>query len=311
VAGNSEFECVVIGAGPAGLTAAIYLARYRRRIAVFDAGQSRAALIPRSHNCPGFPDGVPGKELLDRLRCQAERYGVHVTRGEVRELRRDASGVFEARLADRWVRARTVLLATGIEDAQPDIENLRTAIRKGHLRLCPVCDGYEVIGREVAVFGPPDKVVSKALFLRPYTDKLTVMVGAGSSSFSAEHRSALRDAGVRVMETPVVDLSFEGDEICAVLADGTQLDIDVLYPALGSRIRAQLAVSLGAECTPEGYLKADAHQCTNIPGLYAAGDVVNELNQICVASGHAAIAATDIYNRLRTGTETGVAAKNA
>ena len=299
MAENSEFECVVIGAGPAGLTAAIYLARYRRRIAVFDAGGSRAELIPRSHNCPGFPDGVPGKELLARLRCQAERYGVRVTHAAVRELRRQASGRFEVCLQDRSTAARTVLLATGIEDAQPEIENLCSAIRKGHVRLCPVCDGYEVIDRDVAVFGPPEKATAKALFLRPYTDRLTVLLSGASSSLTAEQRETLHAAGVRFQESPVVDLTFEGDEICAALADGTRLDIDVLYPALGSRVRAQLAVDLGAECTAEGYLKTDAHQCTSIPGLYAAGDVVNELNQICVASGHAAIAATDIYNRLR------------
>jgi thioredoxin reductase (NADPH) len=297
MANDAELECAVIGAGPAGLTAAIYLARYRRRIAVFDAGRSRASLIPRSHNCPGFPDGVPGRELLERLRCQAERYGVHVTRAEVHELRRGASGSFEVCLQDRSVTARTVLLATGIEDAQPDIENLRTAIRHGHVRLCPVCDGYEVIDRDVAVLGPPDKAVAKALFLRPYTGKLTVLLSG--PELSPDQRDTLDAAGIRFHESPVADLTFEGDEIVAVLADGTQLDVDVLYPALGSKVRAQLAVRLGAECTSEGYLKADAHQCTTIPGLYAAGDVVNELNQICVASGHGAIAATDIYNRLR------------
>jgi thioredoxin reductase (NADPH) len=298
MAGNSVLECVVVGAGPAGLTAAIYLARYRRRIAVFDAGASRAELIPRSHNCPGFPDGVPGKELLARLRRQAERYGVRVTQMQVHELRRDASGLFEVRVTDRSVMARTVLLATGIEDAQPDIDNLRTAIREGHVRLCPVCDGYEVIDRDVAVFGPPDRAVAKAVFLRPYTDKLTVLLNGASSSLSAEQRETLQAAGIEFRESPVVDLTFDGDEICALLADGAQLDVDVLYPALGSRVRTRLAADLGAKCTPEGYLTADAHQCTSIPGLYAAGDVVNELNQICVAAGHAAIAATDIYNRL-------------
>ena len=135
--------------------------------------------------------------------------------------------------------------------------------------------------------------------LRPYTDKLTVLLSGASSSLTATQCETLHAAGIRFQESPVADLTFEGNEVCALLADGTRHEVDVLYPALGSRIRAQLAVSLGAECTSEGYLKADAHQCTSIPGLYAAGDVVNELNQICVAAGHAAIAATDIYNKLR------------
>lgn len=293
---DSEVECIVVGAGPAGLTAAIYLARYRRRIAVFDAGASRAALIPRSRNYPGFPDGVGGPELLARLREQAALYGVRTTHGEVTDLRKTTAG-FEATIGAHQLRARTVLLATGIEDEQPDLENLRSAIHCGHVRLCPVCDGFEVIDRNVAVFGPPEKAVAKALFLRPYTEQLTVLLSRGT--LTDEQRGALHGAGVRLQEAHVVDLSFEDERVAARLSDGRLIDIDVLYPALGSRVRAHLAVRLGAECNSEGFLRTDDHQRTTVPGLYAAGDVVNELNQICVASGHAAIAATDIYNCLR------------
>ncbi|MGH8176479.1 MAG: NAD(P)/FAD-dependent oxidoreductase [Steroidobacter sp.] len=300
MSGNIDFECVIIGAGPAGLTAATYLARYRRRIAVFDKGESRAALIPRSHNYPGFPDGVPGKELLLRLREQAERYGVRITHADVTHVSRGSDGVFEV-LADQMrVTTRKLLLATGMVDAQPEIENLRAAIWRGDIRLCPVCDGYEVIGKDVAVYGPPDKAIEKALFLRPYTDKLTVLLTAGCRVSDAQ-RKQVGDAGIRLQDQPVVDLFMDGDgdEITAVLANGSRQTIDVLYPALGSKVRAALALQLGAECTQAGYLKVDEHQRTGVSGLYAAGDLVNELNQICVATGHAAIAATDIYNSLR------------
>ena len=296
---EAELECVVVGAGPAGLTAAIYLGRYRRRTAVFDGGASRASLIPRSHNCPGFPDGVPGKELLARLRTQAERYGARIIAAPVTDLRRAPNERFEVIAGELRMFARKVLLATGIEDGQPDLDNLRAAIQRGHVRLCPVCDGYEVIGKDVAVYGPADKAVAKALFLRPYTHKLTVMLSGKASALTPEQQKDLEQAGIRWLESPVIDLALDDDEICAVLADGTQHRIEVLYPALGSHVRAALAVKLGAECAAEGYLKADAHQRTTVPGLYAAGDVVNELNQICVATGHAAIAATDIYNCLR------------
>jgi thioredoxin reductase (NADPH) len=291
-------DCAVVGGGAAGLTAAIYLARYRCRIVVFDRGDSRLALIPRSYNCPGYPDGIPGQELLDRLRKQAGRYGVTIVPEEVVSLGRTPEG-FEVRTGATAVASRTVLLATGIVDVQPQVERLRTAIREGHIRLCPVCDGYEAIDKDVAVLGPGRKAIEKALFLRPYTDKLTVFLSE-RSAIDESQRHALDGAGIRLHEAVAEDLAIDGDEIALVLADGSRHSVEVLYPALGSNVRSNLAVALGARCLDSGYLEVDSHQRTSIPGLYAAGDVVNELNQICVAMGHAAIATTDIYNCLRS-----------
>jgi thioredoxin reductase (NADPH) len=293
-------ECAVIGAGPAGLTAAIYLARYLRKIVVFDSGQSRARWIPRSHNCPGFPEGISGLELLTRLREQAQRYGVSVTPSEVASLEIAPSGDFEIAAGEIVMRARFVLLATGMVDAQPDIGGLRSAIEQGHVRLCPVCDGYEARGKEVAVFGPPDRVTEKALFLRPYTDRLTVLL-QGKQELGVDQRDRLTRESITIVDCGVADWLVEGDEITAVLEDGSRYSIDVLYPALGGKVRAQLATRLGANCTSSGYLQVDAHQRTSVPRLYAAGDVVDELSQICVGTAHAAIAATDIYNEIRRG----------
>src|SRR5579875_1755194 len=104
-------DCAVIGGGPAGLTAAIYLARFRRRVTVFDAGRSRAEWIPRSHNLPGFPDGVHGPVLLEKMREQARRYGAALQRTEVGSLERQG-GVFVVGVDGEPVQARTVLLAT-------------------------------------------------------------------------------------------------------------------------------------------------------------------------------------------------------
>lgn len=292
-------DCLIIGAGPAGLTAAIYLLRYRLRIAVVDRGGSRATLIPRSHNYPGFPDGVPGSELLERLGEQVRRYGGGVTRDEVRSLRRRADGDFEAQTTDGTIVARKVLLATGIEDEQPALPNLLQLIKRGHIRLCPVCDGFEVIGKDVYVLGPPKKAAAKGLFLRSFTSKLTVLPIAGGPECDAEDFEKLAAADIEFVSECVTDVRADGDELIGVLASGREIPMDVLYPALGCEVRSQLATALGADCNELGYVKTDDHQRTRVPGLYAAGDVVNELNQICVATGHAAIAATDIYNTLR------------
>lgn len=183
---STTYDCAIVGAGPAGLTAAIYLSRYRCAIAIFDSGESRASLIPRSHNYPGFPDGIPGRDLLQRLRVQAQQYGVRVQEHKVTRLRANDDGSFEVATDGGIVTARKVLLATGIADAQPALPNLHAAIYQGHVRLCPVCDGYEVLDKEVAVLGPTDKAIEKAVFLRPYTDKLLVLI-CGSDEHITKH----------------------------------------------------------------------------------------------------------------------------
>lgn len=146
-------DCLIIGAGPAGLTAAIYLLRFLRSIALFDSGKSRASWIPVSHNYSGFPYGVSGDELLERLRLQAERYGAEITPQKVESLRRTENG-FAAMAGGVEHRGRTVLLAMGALDKMPVMPGLDDAIARGLVRLCPICDGYDVIDKRIAVYGP-------------------------------------------------------------------------------------------------------------------------------------------------------------
>src|SRR5699024_4843736 len=127
------------GAGPAGLTAALYLARFRRAVITLDSGASRAALIPRSHNYPGFPPGIGGVELLMRLRQQALSYGARLETGQVEQIRPHKAGL-QVKCSGKTLFARTVLLATGVEDQLPDMPNVQEAIRGSHVRLCAICD---------------------------------------------------------------------------------------------------------------------------------------------------------------------------
>jgi thioredoxin reductase (NADPH) len=292
-------DCAIVGAGPAGLTAAIYLARFRRRIALFDAGRSRAAYIPRSHNYPGFPDGINGVELLERLRAQARRYGAEVTGGCVDAIEaRD--GAFSLVAGGERFAARTVLIATGVVDKEPEMANLKAAIDAGCVRLCPICDGHEVIDRTVAVYGPAASSASHAIFMRTFTDRLSLLVPRGDPPVAREECERLAAAGVDLVASPVAQLSMDADRKAVVrLADGSELRFDTVYPTLGSRMRSELAIALGARTTEAGDIQVDSHQRTSVPGLYAAGDVVAALNQLSVAVGHAAIAATAIHNELR------------
>ena len=292
-----EVDCLIVGGGPAGLTAATYLARYRRRVLVADDGRSRAAAIPCTHNCPGFPDGITGTELLARLRAQAERYGIQTFTGCVSEIKAAQSG-FLAIAGDLEIRCRKVLLATGIVDRQPNLANVRQLIWRGQMRLCPICDAYEAAGREIAVMGPVRHAIPKLAFLRAYTDRL-LLLPVDDSPISPEQRSWLAHAGIEVSGSVLADLRIGDDSIAAVFASGEERKLEVLYPALGADPRADLLAALGGRTNPEGCIETDPHQRTTVPGVYAAGDVVNELNQIAVAAGHAAIAATDIHNTRR------------
>ena len=292
-------DCLIIGGGPAGLIAAVYLARFRRRITIIDAGHSRAALIPTSHNLPGFPDGIGGNAFLDRLREQAARYGATVTQGNVEKLEQRDSGGFVAHYDQESAQAPFVLLATGVIDIEPELPGLNDAIRQGYIRHCPICDGYEVIDQKVAVIGHGQKLLREALFIRHYTADLTVLsLGRDIGLSDADHKQ-LRESGIRVIDEPIAEVFIENGKIAALRGhSGKMHGFDTLYSALGTLVRSKLALDLGAECDQLGDLLVHGRQQTTIPGLYAAGDMVNGLNQISVAAGQAAIAATSIHHGL-------------
>jgi thioredoxin reductase (NADPH) len=294
-------DCLIVGGGPAGLTAAIYLARFRRRFLLADAGASRAAWIPVSHNHPGHPDGIPGPELLARMRAQAERYGAAVARDRVEGLERRDGGGFRARLeGGRTVEAARVLLATGSEDARPPMPPAEhdEAVRRGLLRYCPICDAYEVTGRRLALVGSRRCRVHEAMLLRAYTADLTLLTLGEPWDMPGEERAMLAEAGVGIVEAPARAIAVEGGAIVARTEDGGRHAFESLYAALGLRARSGLATALGAGHDADGALAVDDHQQTTVPGLYAAGDVVQGLAQISVAMGHAAKAATAIHNGL-------------
>jgi thioredoxin reductase (NADPH) len=292
---SAVFDCAVVGAGPAGLTGAVYLARFHRHVVVFDGGNSRARWIPESHNCPGFPGGISGVTLLERLCAQLSAYEVLVRRAQVESARR-VDDAFELRDADgRVVRARTVLLATGIVDTLPDVDWAEAAIDVGALRLCPVCDGFEASDQRIAVYGPGATALEHAIFLRTFSRDITLVCSDGKplAADAAEQAATL---GVRVIER-AQGIAFDGRR-CSFTVDAGEEVFDTVYVFLGCQTQSVLARSLGARADDVGALEVDRHQMTSVQGLYAAGDVVSSLNQISVAVGHAGVAATAIHHAL-------------
>ena len=289
-------DAIVVGGGPAGLLAALYLARFRRSVTVVDDGRSRALRIPRSHNYPGFADGLDGPSLIAALHEQVARYPIARVAGEVAGI--DAvDGGFDVVWTGGRVAARGVVLATGASDVEPEMAHIAEALRDGAVRYCPVCDGYEVIDQAVGVLADGAAGVREAVYLRTFTDRLTVFALAGADALPAAERAELARHGIACAEGAVESLRHWQGRV-TVRHGNDETACDTLYSALGMQVRSALATALGAACDDDGYLEVDRFQRTGIAGLYAVGDVASGLNQISVAFGAAAIAAASLHRAL-------------
>lgn len=296
---TGPLDCLVIGGGPAGLTAAIYLGRFRRSVLVIDKGWSRAKWITRSHNLPGFPGGISGPDLLAKMRDQARGYGATLEHGTIESLDRALDGLFTARMEGSTLTARTVILASGVVENNPPIEHVAEAVKSGLVRTCPICDGYEAIDKTIAVLGHGEHAAAEALFLRTFSATVTLLLLADGDALLPETRSKLNDARIDICPIIVGSIALDANGVTAVgVGNGKTHRFDVVYSAFGTVAQTMLAANCGAKVDDAGRLLADEHQETSIPGLFAAGDLVRGLNQISVADGEAAIAATAIHNRL-------------
>ncbi len=296
---DEPLDCLIIGGGPAGLTAAIYLARFHLDILVVDAGKSRAAWIPCTCNHAGFPDGISGKELLQRMRDQAQKYGAKIETSRVTKLEHCGDGLFAAEWGSGKQQARSVLLATGVTNRRPPMdEDLHDeALSRGLIRYCPICDGFEVTDKRVGVIGGDSHGVAEALFLRSFTADVTLIAPDAALTLSDEDQQKLKAAGIKCVDGPAQAVAVDQKCIVVDTAEGHHA-FDSVYPALGSDTHTGLAEMVGAALSEDDCIKVDDHQRCNVAGLYAAGDVVIGLDQISHAMGEGGVAATTIRNDL-------------
>jgi thioredoxin reductase (NADPH) len=190
------------------------------------------------------------------------------------------------------ISARTILLATGLIDKRPN--GLIDGARSSVIRFCPICDGYEATDKRIGVLGRLEQAGTKALFLRTYSQSIVLF-----ADDAARDSCELSRAGV-VVETQPSSIHHRRDGVSVIVPSGQRYELDCLYISFGCTIRSELATALGAQCTDAGTLCVDGHQRTSVPGLYAAGDVVSDLHQMTVATGHATIAAASIHNSLHS-----------
>ena len=291
-------DVAIVGGGPAGLAAAVYLARFLRSVVVCDADDGRAKLIPRTRNCPGFPEGLQGEALLSRLRIQAVAYGTKLVKAAVEKIV-TSDGVFLLETDAGDFSATCVILATGIVDRAPAIPGLREAIVAGSIRLCPICDAYEARGQRIGVVGADHSALREALFLKDYSPHVIMLFNQPEDVSNAIREKAAQ-ADIEIWDS-VDDLVPRGEGFTVAMSNGaSNAEVDVIYPSMGCDVRSELAIQLGAHCDDEGYIVVNEDLETSVPGLYAIGDVAKGLNQIAVGFGQAATAASHIHNLLRT-----------
>ncbi|WIG17572.1 NAD(P)/FAD-dependent oxidoreductase [Kocuria rosea] len=292
----SAYDVVVVGGGAAGLSAAVALARSLRSVVVVDAGEPRNAPAGGAHNLLGR-EGIPPLELLAAGRREAEQYGAEILRDRAVTARAEEEGFTVGLAGGGVLRARRLLLATGLVDELPDVPGVAELWGRSVLH-CPYCHGWEVRGRRIGVLGAGPMSIHQTLLFRQLSEDVTFfphrMPDPGPEAW--EQLSAL---GIRVVEGPVQRLRTDGDVLRAVvLADGQEVPVDALVVAPRFAARAELYEQLGGTLTdhPAGTLIATGPMgSTDVPGVWAAGNA-GDLSAMVSAAAGAGVGAAAAIN---------------
>jgi thioredoxin reductase len=292
---SPTWDCVIVGAGPAGLNAALVLGRARRRILVLDDGAPRNYATHEMHGVLGH-DGMDPADLRARGRAELARYGVEVVALEVQGAE-VLDGAVRVTGAGRAELARTVLLATGMLDEVPDISGFAD-VWGTSAHTCPYCDGFEHRDERLAVLAAGERGEHLAVLLRQWSDDV-VLLTHGPHDLAADHLARVQALAVPVIETPVVGLDSDNGRLRRVrLGDGQTLDRDALFFYIGWRLRNDVARGLGCELRDDGSIVVTANQATTIDRIYAAGNCADPRALVPAAAGSGATAAVAVNVRL-------------
>jgi thioredoxin reductase len=296
VPNQSTYDCIIIGGGPAGLTCAIFLGRYRLRVLVIDGGRPRNYAARAIHGFLGYHEIAPG-ELLARGRKEAKTVGAEIMEGIVTKVER-AGDIFEVTTAAGKMCARRVVLAYGLRDTLPDIPNVEDYYGTGVFH-CPDCDGYEITGKRVGVIGWGKSVVGLALKLLQWTEHLTIFVDGNPRDFSKEETSKLRAQEIAIVDEKIASLAGKDRLEAAVLSRGERVELDAIFFTIGTERSCDLAEQLGcAEVEGTPCLKVDDLKQTTVEGVYAIGDLVPGSQLVITSAADGAIAAIAINGSL-------------
>lgn len=285
-----EYDAVIVGGGPAGLSAAIYLARFERSVLVIDEGEGRSTAHQVNENYLGFPRGIAARELRRKGAAQAKRFGAEILEASVLSVRRNGKR-FELRCGRRRIEAGAIVLATGVVDHFPEIEGIERYIGRS-LFWCITCDGWRTRGKRVVLIGRDDEAATTAMQFLEFTDRVTLITNAGRIACSAGKQAELGDCGIEVRRARLT--AFEGTRRtirAVVTSKGERIPADLVFSLQGSTPNNGLARKLGLKLR-EGYIVVDSEQRTSRARVYAAGDITkHHAHQVVTAAHEGAMAA--------------------
>jgi thioredoxin reductase len=290
-------DVVVIGGGPAGLSAALVLGRCRRSVLVCDAGRPRNAVAVAVH---GYltRDGLAPSELLRLGREQLRPYGVEFKEGTVTDVVGSGDAFEVVMETGERVPTRMVLMATGVRDHLPEVEGVEDCygITVHH---CPYCDGWETRGRSLAVIGHGAGGAGLALSLKTWSDRVT-LCSNGRARIAAGHRAQLDAQGIAVVERPIARLDHVDGRVRAIVTrSGEPVPCDAVFFSTGQSPQCDLPRRLGCEFTRKGAVKTDHLGKTCVPGVYVVGDASHDVQFVIVAAAEGAKAAVGINKALQ------------
>lgn len=298
------YDVLIVGGGPAGLSAALVLGRCRRRVLVVDSGQPRNAAARAMHGYLSR-DGIRPRELLQLGRAEVERYGVEVLDAEVDSARGLSAGeatgcraLFEVVTGDnRRFRSRKLLLATGVRDILPPIVGAEKYYGHG-LHHCPYCDGWEHRDGSLAAYGAGHAAVGLALSLRTWSDRVTACTGG--KRVGPKDRERLARNGIALRTERVARLDGGEDVLQRIVFEsGPPLECDALFFDTEQVQRSRLPAMLGCETKKQNQIRTHDKQHTCMPGLFLAGDADGDVQFVIVAAAEGARAATAINRELQ------------
>jgi thioredoxin reductase len=295
---DKVYDVAVVGGGPAGLTAALWLGRYLHSVALIDSGDPRNW---ETRGINGFlgAQGIRSPELRARGRADAESFGVELVDDEVCRVHNTNGERFVLDLYHgRTIEARRMLLAIGNKDIWPDIPGLSDCYGET-AHVCPDCDGYETRGRKTVVIGSGRKAVGMALSLTTWTEKIVICTNGQPADMEAKHLEKLKALNIPVLEAKVNRIASKDHEIrCINLDGGMQLDCDRLYFAIGQYPADDLGAQLKCKRNDLGLIEIDEHYHTSVMNVFAAGDIVGGAQLAIAAAADGAIAALAIHASL-------------